>query len=73
MLENMAKDGISFPYFTLHSTRHTFATRCIESGMEPQVLKTILGHATLSMTMDLYSHVLLDTKADAMEKVAGAF
>lgn len=73
MLENMAADGISFPYFTLHSTRHTFATRCIESGMEPQVLKAILGHATLSMTMDLYSHVLPDTKAAAMEKVAGAF
>lgn len=73
MLENMALDGISFPYFTLHSTRHTFATRCIESGMDPQVLKTILGHATLSMTMDLYSHVLPDIKVEAMEKVAGAF
>lgn len=73
MLENMAADGIDFPYFTLHSTRHTFATRCIESGMEPQVLKAILGHATLSMTMDLYSHVLPDTKAEQMEKVAGAF
>lgn len=49
------------------------ATRCIESGMDPQVLKTILGHATLSMTMDLYSHVLPDTKAEQMEKVAEAF
>lgn len=73
MLENMKADGISFPYFTLHTTRHTFATRCIENGMEPQVLKTILGHATLSMTMDLYSHVLPDTKAEQMEKVADAF
>lgn len=73
MLENMAADGISFPYFTLHSTRHTFATRCIENGMDPQVLKTILGHATLSMTMDLYSHVLPDTKAEQMEKGSGAF
>lgn len=73
MLENMESDGIKFPYFTLHSTRHTFATRCIENGMDPQVLKTILGHATLSMTMDLYSHVLPDTKAEQMEKVASAF
>lgn len=73
MLESMEADGISFPYFTLHSTRHTFATRCIENGMEPQVLKSILGHATLSMTMDLYSHVLPDTKAEQMEKVAEAF
>jgi integrase len=73
MLSNMEADGVKFPYFTLHSTRHTFATRCIESGMDPQVLKTILGHATLSMTMDLYSHVLPDTKAEQMEKVASAF
>lgn len=73
MLENMAADEVTFPYFTLHTTRHTFATRCIESGMEAQVLKTILGHATLSMTMDLYSHVLPDTKAEQMEKVSGAF
>ena len=73
MLERMRSDGVDFPYFTLHATRHTFATRCIEAGMQPQVLKTILGHATLSMTMDLYSHVLPDFKRDAMEKVAGAF
>lgn len=73
MLERMRADGIDFPYFTLHATRHTFATRCIEEGMQPQVLKTILGHATLNMTMDLYSHVLPDFKRDAMEKVANAF
>jgi integrase len=73
MLSNMETDNIEFPYFTLHSTRHTFATRCIENGMEPQVLKTILGHSTLAMTMDLYSHVLPDTKAEQMEKVASAF
>lgn len=73
MLETMKADGIDFPYFTLHATRHTFATRCIEAGMQPQVLKTILGHATLGMTMDLYSHVLPDFKRDAMEKVANAF
>lgn len=73
MLERMRGDGIDFPYFTLHATRHTFATRCIEEGMQPQVLKTILGHATLNMTMDLYSHVLPDFKRAAMEKVENAF
>lgn len=73
MLECMKEDGVDFPYFTLHATRHTFATRCIEEGMQPQVLKTILGHSTLNMTMDLYSHVLPDFKRDAMEKVANAF
>ena len=73
MLQNMEADKTDFPYFTLHTTRHTFATRCIESGMQPKILQHIMGHATLSMTMDLYSHVLPDTKKEAMEAVANAF
>ena len=66
-------DGINFERFTCHGFRHTFAIRAIESGMQPQTLKTILGHSTLSMTMDLYSHVLPSTKAEEMEAISGAF
>ncbi|MCD8010928.1 MAG: tyrosine-type recombinase/integrase, partial [Lachnospiraceae bacterium] len=65
--------GNDFPRITSHVFRHTFATRAIESGMEPQILKTILGHSSLAMTMDLYSHVLPETRREAMEKIAGAF
>ena len=60
-------------HVTMHVFRHTFATRAIEAGMPPQVLKTILGHSSLAMTMDLYSHVLPDTKASEMQKIASAF
>ena len=49
--------------------RDTFATRFIEQGGTPQTLKTILGHSTLSMTMDLYAHVLPNTKAEEMNRV----
>lgn len=65
--------GHDFPRITSHVFRHTFATRAIEAGMQPQVLKTILGHSSLAMTMDLYSHVLPDTKAEEMEKIASVF
>lgn len=65
--------GNEFDRITSHVFRHTFATRAIEAGMQPQVLKTILGHSTLSMTMDLYSHVMEDVKADEMEKIAKVF
>lgn len=65
--------GHEFDRITAHVLRHTFATRAIEAGMQPQVLKTILGHSSLAMTMDLYSHVLPDTKAAEMEKIAKAF
>lgn len=65
--------GYNFDRITSHVFRHTFATRAIEAGMQPQVLKTILGHSSLAMTMDLYSHVMEDTKSDEMEKIANVF
>ncbi|MCD8222131.1 MAG: site-specific integrase [Clostridiales bacterium] len=65
--------GEPFDYITFHGLRHTFATRCIENGMEPQVLKAIMGHSKLSITMDLYAHVLPDAKSKEMEKIAGLF
>lgn len=71
--ELIRRDGIEFKPIHIHTLRHTFATRCIENGMQPQVLKTILGHSSLAMTMDLYSHVLPDTKTDEMQKIAGLF
>ena len=39
---------------TTHSLRHTFATRCIESGMQAKVLQKILGHTDVSMTLNVY-------------------
>lgn len=72
-IKRIHKAGHEFPRITSHVFRHTFATRAIEAGMQPQVLKTILGHSSLSMTMDLYSHVLPDTKAEEMQKIANIF
>lgn len=73
IVKRITAAGYDFPHITAHVFRHTFATRAIEAGMQPQVLKTILGHSSLAMTMDLYSHVLPDTKAEEMEKIANAF
>lgn len=42
---------------TLHSLRHTYATRCIESGMPPKVLQKLMGHHDISITLDVYSDV----------------
>ncbi|MBR1524905.1 MAG: site-specific integrase [Lachnospiraceae bacterium] len=55
--------------FTMHILRHTFATRCIEAGMNPKTLQYILGHSRIEMTMDLYVHVTDDTVAREMEKL----
>ena len=73
VLKKINETGDHIERFTSHCFRHTFATRAIEAGMQPQTLKTILGHSSLSMTMDLYSHVLPNTKAEEMQKVASIF
>lgn len=73
VIEDIQKDHQDFKHITPHTFRHTFATRCIENGMSPQVLKTILGHSKLSMTMDLYSHVLPNTKATEIQRIANLF
>ncbi len=49
-----------------HSTRHTFATRAIEAGMDVKTLSMILGHADVSTTLNRYAHVLDDQKRAAM-------
>lgn len=71
--DEIGKDFPDWKPIHPHTLRHTFATRAIEGGMEPQTLKVILGHSSLSMTMDLYSHVLPDTKAEQMQKIADMF
>ncbi len=38
--------------------RHTFATRCFESGMDPKVVQQLMGHAHYSTTADIYTHVM---------------
>lgn len=50
-------DNTIFGKVTLHSLRHTFATRCIESGMPPVVLQTLLGHTDIKITMNTYCSV----------------
>ena len=47
--------------FCMHTLRHTYATRAIESGMQPKTLQKLLGHSSLKMTMDRYVHVTDDS------------
>lgn len=54
--------------FSCHCFRHTFATRCFEAGIKPKTVQKYLGHATLQMTMDLYTSVLKEHQMAEMEK-----
>lgn len=54
---------------SMHILRHTFATRCIEGGMNPKALQAIMGHEKISTTLDLYVHSNDDYKIKEVEKV----
>lgn len=47
---------VQINYANFHTTRHTFATRCIESGADCKTVSEILGHASVKTTLDLYMH-----------------
>ena len=61
--------ALKFDKICVHSLRHTFATRCIESGVEPIVLSSWLGHKDISMTLNRYTHISNDYKQKESEKI----
>ncbi len=66
-LENVPFE--EFEPMTMHTLRHTFATRSIESGVKPNVLQKILGHSSITVTMDAYVHTLDEEKVKEMRKI----
>lgn len=58
-----------FPFFGGHTFRHTFATRCFEAGVQPKVVQSYLGHASLKMTMDLYTHITDEKSSIDIERI----
>lgn len=58
-----------FKVFSGHTFRHTFATRCFENGVDAKVVQSFLGHASIKMTMDLYTHVTEEKSSLDIEKI----
>ncbi len=52
-----------------HSLRHTFATRCVQAGVDIKSLSEILGHANVSITLNTYVHSTLEAKRNQLEKL----
>lgn len=68
---NLTKDYLDeIEPFSSHCFRHTFATRCFEAGIAPKTVQAYLGHASLQMTMDLYTSVMPKHMETEMDKVS---
>lgn len=61
------KCGIA--HINYHALRHTFATRCIEAGVDVKSLSEMLGHSNVSITLNTYVHSSMELKKMQLEKI----
>jgi integrase len=59
------------PTIRLHDLRHTHATLALQAGIHPKVVSERLGHATISITLDTYSHAIPAMQEEAAALIAG--
>lgn len=58
----------ALPALTLHGLRHTHATLLLEAGENPKVVQERLGHASITITMDIYAHVTATMQRSAADR-----
>ena len=61
------KEGL--PHLTLHGLRHAHATMLLSAGIHHKIVSERLGHSTVAVTMDTYSHVLPDMQDQAAQAI----
>jgi integrase len=65
--------GTGLPRVRFHDLRHTHATQLLLSGVHPKIAQERLGHSTITITLDLYSHVTDTMQSEAAERLDAAF
>ena len=60
-------DRAGLPRVRFHDLRHTAATLMLARGVHPKIANEMLGHATIAITLDLYSHVTETMQRDAAD------
>ena len=61
------------PPVRFHDLRHSHATQLLAAGLHPKIAQERLGHSTLAVTMDIYSHVTAQMHGDAAAKLDAAY
>ncbi|MBV4429404.1 tyrosine-type recombinase/integrase [Clostridium tyrobutyricum] len=69
MKQYRACKELKIPYIRFHDLRHTYATMLLTANTNPKVVSELMGHSTVSMTLNTYSHVLPSLKENAINKL----
>jgi integrase len=62
----------SLPPIRIHDLRHSYASIALARGVHPKVVQEALGHATIAVTLDLYSHVVPSLQREAAREIGSA-
>jgi integrase len=65
-------EAASLPNIRFHDLRHTAATLLMAEGVHPKVVQERLGHSSIGLTLDTYSHVLPSMQNEAADKLDAA-
>ena len=66
------RERVPVPTIRFHDLRHSHASQLLKAGVHPKVVSERLGHSTISITLDLYSHVLPGLQEEAAERIDAA-
>ncbi|HVB60105.1 MAG TPA: tyrosine-type recombinase/integrase [Ktedonobacteraceae bacterium] len=66
-------EGAGLPDIRFHDLRHSAATILLGMGVHPKVVQELLGHSSISITLDVYSHVMPSMQQEAMDKLGDLF
>ncbi len=68
--KNEHRDPVIIPHFSCHHMRHTFCTRFCENETNVKVIQSIMGHASIETTMDIYAEVTQAKKKEALDNLS---
>ena len=66
---NSLMKKLDIPKLKYHGLRHSFATRCIEAGCDYKTVSVLLGHSSISTTLNLYVHPNMEQKKRCITKM----